>query len=386
MFHQQITSQFLKALKHIDYGSIELTTPDGKNYEFYGKNQGAAAQLYLLDWAVLAAILRRGDIGLAETYRDGGWDSPNISELFLFGLQNQTSLGHYIQGGRLGRIAARFMQFFTQNTLRGSKKNISAHYDLGNDFYALWLDPSMTYSSALYSDASLDLQTAQAHKYDRIIDGLNNSGKVLEIGCGWGGFIDRALSKKDFALKGITLSAAQHDYATRRVGQNAVIALEDYRAQTGRFDHIVSIEMFEAVGEKFWPVYFSTLKSLLVKKGTTLIQTITIADDHFEQYRKSGDAIRTFIFPGGMLPSPTRFREEAAKSGLGIIDHYSFGHSYALTLRQWLKNFDAKRDEVLTMGFDEKFIRMWRFYLTYCDAAFQHGQTDVMQWKLSHAD
>ncbi|MDI9349527.1 MAG: cyclopropane-fatty-acyl-phospholipid synthase family protein [Candidatus Symbiobacter sp.] len=386
MFNQKITTHFLKALNYIDYGSLVLTTPDGKNYAFTGKNPGARAEVMLQDWRVLNAILQRGDIGLAETFRDGGWDTPDLTELFLFGLQNQNALGNYINGGRIGRYAAQILQFFTQNTRRGSKKNISAHYDLGNDFYELWLDPSMTYSSALYSRPGEDLYDAQMHKYDRIIDGLKPSGTLLEIGCGWGGFIARALGQKDYDIKGITISDAQYHFATQRIGQDAVIALEDYREQSRVFDQIVSIEMFEAVGEKYWPVYFAKLKSLLARQGNAIIQTITIQDKSFESYRKSGDAIRTYIFPGGMLPSPTRFHAEAARSGLGIVDHCSFGQSYALTLRQWLKNFDAKREAVLAMGFDEKFIRMWRFYLTYCCAAFSHGQTDVMQWKLSHAD
>lgn len=242
----------------------------------------------------------------------------------------------------------------------------------------------MTYSSALFHNETKTLQDAQRCKYDRIIDRMNPSGRLLEIGCGWGGFIQRALERGDYAIKGLTISKAQHDFASARIGGGGVIALEDYRHETGVYDHIVSIEMFEAVGEEFWPVYFSKLKSLLAHKGKAIIQTITIADDVFERYRLGGDAIRTFIFPGGMLPSSTRFREESIKAGLRVTDAFSFGQDYARTLMIWLDNFDAKLTEIKAMGFDQKFIRLWRFYLTCCMAAFRHGRTDVVQWELQH--
>jgi cyclopropane-fatty-acyl-phospholipid synthase len=303
----------------------------------------------------------------------------------LFGLQNQTILDSYICGSMFGRLASRIAYLFTRNTVPGSKKNISAHYDLGNEFYALWLDESMTYSSALFNNPAEALHEAQKRKYDRIIERIKPNGHLLEIGCGWGGFADRAIEKGDYGIKALTLSQAQHDFAARRVGDSAVIALEDYRHQKGTYDQIVSIEMFEAVGEKFWSTYFTKIKSLLANKGKALVQTITIEDSYFETYRKGGDAIRTFIFPGGMLPSPERFRAEAAKAGLRVTDEFVFGHDYALTLSHWLKNFETKRDEIKAMGFDDKFIRMWRFYLTCCIAAFTYGRTDVRQMELQHA-
>lgn len=385
MFDRHITSRFLVALNHIQYGTIMVVTPDGKNHSFQGSCTGANAELVIHDWRVIGAMLRHGDIALAEAYRDGWWDSPDPTELFLFGLQNQNALDSYICGGAFGRLASRIAHYFTRNTLRGSKKNIRAHYDLGNDFYALWLDPTMTYSSALFETEHQTLKDAQHRKYDRIIERIKPSGSLLEIGCGWGGFAERALEKGDYGIKGLTISEAQYDFASRRVGNHAAIALEDYRHQKGMYDQIVSIEMFEAVGEKFWAVYFSKLKSLLAKNGNALVQTITIADEYFEDYRKSGDAIRTFIFPGGMLPSPARFRAEAEKAGLRVADEFAFGQDYALTLRHWLKNFEARIKEVQAIGFDEKFIRLWRFYLTCCIAAFKHGRTDVMQWELHHA-
>ena len=386
MFDRHLTNRFLAALDLIEYGAIEVTTPEGKNYSFQGSKPGAKAQLEIRDWGLVGALARHGDIALAEAYRDGRWDSTDPTQVFLFGLQNQSVLDDYICGNAFGKFASRIAYFFTRNTLQGSKKNIHAHYDIGNDFYSLWLDPSMTYSSAIFAREDENLEHAQMRKYDRMIDRLSSSGSLLEIGCGWGGFAERALQKGDYAIKGLTISEAQHDFAVKRVGKNAVIALEDYRHQTGRYDQIVSIEMFEAVGEKFWPVYFSKLKSLLAGKGKAMIQSITIDDSSFDRYRVSGDAIRTFIFPGGMLPSPSRFREESAKAGLRVTDEFAFGKDYARTLTHWLNNFDEKIHSVKAMGFDEKFIRMWRFYLTCCIASFQHGRTDVVQWELEHAN
>lgn len=385
MFYRQMSDRFFSALDHIEHGAITIIKPDGQRQVFQGAKPGAKAHLVINDWRMISAVVRHGDVALAETYREGWWDSSDPTQLFLFSLQNQSALDAYFYGSAFGRFTARIAYFFSRNTLSGSKKNIHAHYDLGNDFYALWLDPSMTYSSAIFTNESENLQDAQTRKYDRMIELLRPSGSLLEIGCGWGGFAERALQRGDYRIKGLTISKAQHEFASNRVSKNAVIALEDYRHQEGLYDQIVSIEMFEAVGEKFWPVYFSKLKSLLAHKGKAMVQTITIADAFFERYRVGGDAIRTFIFPGGMLPSPARFIAESEKSGLRITNEFAFGQSYATTLTHWLDNFDAKIKEVKLMGFDEKFIRMWRFYLSCCIAAFRHGRTDVIQWELQHA-
>jgi cyclopropane-fatty-acyl-phospholipid synthase len=385
MFDRQITDRFLSVLDHIDRGSLSITTPDGLVRHFQGQMAGAAATLILNDWGVIGGAIRRGDISLAESYRDGQWDSPDPVSLFEFGMQNQNILDRYISGGFLGRISSRILYFFARNTLHGSQKNIHAHYDLGNDFYALWLDSTMTYSSAIFANKNETLIQAQYRKYDRIIDRIGLSGNLLEIGCGWGGFAERSMQRGDYRFKGLTISREQYDYATSRLGHTASIALQDYRHQTGLYDQIVSIEMFEAVGEKFWPVYFSKLKSLLSHKGVAMVQTITIAEDRFDHYRRGGDAIRTFIFPGGMLPSPERFCAESKKSGLEVSDSFAFGQDYALTLTHWLKNFDERTSIIKTMGFDDKFVRLWRFYLTSCIAAFRHGRIDVVQWELRHA-
>lgn len=385
MLQRQMIKHFLETFRHIDCGAIRISLPDGSNHEFLGKNTGPNAELTIHDNRAITAFAQKGDIGFAMSYRDGWWGSEDLTTLFLFGLQNEEALDRYIYGSFLGRMASRFAYLFTRNTVSRSKKNIHAHYDLGNDFYKLWLDPSMTYSSALFADGGEDLTSAQYRKYDRIIERLNESGTLLEIGCGWGGFAERALDKGDYAIKGLTISKEQHDYAKKRLKRDAVISLEDYRLQTGKYDQIVSIEMFEAVGEQFWPVYFNQVKSLLAGNGKAVIQTITIKDQYFERYRKGGDPIRTFIFPGGMLPSPERFVQASKKAGLSMTDQFAFGKDYALTLKHWLGRFEQRLSEVKALGFDDKFIRMWRFYLTCCIASFEAGRTDVMQMELQHA-
>lgn len=385
MFNNRIRIEFLRSLEGISHGRLRLTTPEGLTHQFEGPETGPDAVLNIHDWRTVPALAAKGDIGLTEAYRDGWCDSPDLTALLTFGLMNEVALDRYVYGNPLQAMAMRMLYLFNRNTRRGSRRNIAAHYDLGNDFYRLWLDETMTYSSALFEEGD-DLATAQRRKYDRIIDGLSSrSGNLLEIGCGWGGFAERALERGDFASKGLTLSQEQAVFARQRLGSAADIALQDYRDERGRYDHIVSIEMFEAVGEKFWPIYFEKLAQLLSNKGRAMVQTITVADRYFDRYRVGGDMIRSFIFPGGMLPSPTRFEAEAKRTGLRIEDNFSFGQDYARTLTNWLARFDAKRAEVLQMGFDEGFIRVWRFYLAACIASFSVGRTDVVQYRLAHA-
>lgn len=385
MFARQTRSQLLKILDNIEYGGLRLTTPEGETHDFQGPQPGVQAGLEVRDWRAIRMLAARGDIGLTEAYRDGLIDTPDLAAFLIFGLQNEDMLDRYIYGRRLWGAVIQLAYWLDRNTRRGAKRNIAAHYDLGNEFYALWLDRTMTYSSALFQDAGDSLATAQTRKYDRIIDGLTgNSGPLLEIGCGWGGFAERALERGDFAPKGLTLSERQADFARNRLGDGAEIALQDYRDEDQRYDHIVSIEMFEAVGERYWPVYFQKLRELLTEKGRAIIQTITIADRYFARYGEGGDMIRSFIFPGGMLPSPNRFQQEAEAAGLAIQDAFSFGQSYARTLREWLSRFDDARDKVLDLGFDQGFIRVWRFYLAACIAVFTVGRTDVTQYRLAH--
>ncbi len=384
---EQITSdQLFRRLDHLDTGTLELTTPDGKTRVFEGKNPGESANIELRDWRVVSNMVRKGDIGFAEDYRAGNWETDNLTALATIGLINRRALDRLVTGNNFSRTLSMLSYLLRLNSLKGSKKNIHAHYDLGNDFYKLWLDPSMTYSAAIYKNQSESLEQAQHNKYDRILDCLDqSSGSLLEVGCGWGGFAERAQDKGDFGIKGVTLSEEQHGYATDRLGNKADIVLEDYRHQHGKFDNIVSIEMFEAVGERYWPTYFNKIGDLLSKNGKAVIQTITMNEQDFPRYRRGGDFIRSYIFPGGMLPSPSRFREEAAKAGLKTGNEFAFGQDYGKTLEIWLQDFDAKYDEVKALGFDEGFIRLWRFYLAACIAGFRTGRTDVMQMELSHA-
>lgn len=385
MFKNFAKNQLFKALDKIKHGTIVFTAPDGKVHTFSGDEGSEKADIQIHDWRVISNMVRKGDIGFAEDYRDGRWESSDLVALTTIGLKNRQAMQHMVTGNDFFRMISSFSYLMRLNTIKGSKKNIHEHYDLGNDFYKLWLDPSMTYSSAIFGNDN-NLLDAQNRKYDRILDCLDNkSGKTLEIGCGWGGFAERAVSKGDYNVRGITLSEEQHEYANDRLGKDAKIVLEDYRHQKGKFDNIVSIEMFEAVGEGYWPTYFSQVKNLLHKKGRAVIQTITINEGDFENYRKGGDFIRTYIFPGGMLPSESRFAQEANKVDLRVGEKLNFGMDYAKTLEMWLARFDEKIEQIKTLGYDEKFIRMWRFYLAACAAGFKSGRTDVMQVELSHA-
>jgi cyclopropane-fatty-acyl-phospholipid synthase len=385
MFAKIATEKLLKSLSHINTGKLVLTTPDGKVRTFEGRYAGPSASIVLHDWSVITTMLRKGDIGFADDYRQGKWDTDDLISLTTLGLANKAALDRFVAGNSVSRFIANLSYLLRLNTLSGSKKNIHAHYDLGNDFYTLWLDPSMTYSSAIFSDKSTSLEQAQHNKYDRILQQLDtDSGSLIEVGCGWGGFAERAQQKGDFDIKGITLSEEQHEFAQQRLGQSADIVLEDYRHQQGKFQNIVSIEMFEAVGERFWPSYFAQLKNLLDKKGKAVVQTITINEADFPRYRRGGDFIRSFIFPGGMLPTPTGFKEHAAKAGLKVEDQFFFGYDYSRTLGIWLDNFDAQIEQVKKLGFDEPFIRLWRFYLAACISGFNTDRTNVMQVTLSH--
>ncbi len=388
MFKAAISNKFFKALDCLEYGRLNLVTPEGRQMVFEGRNPGVNADINLTDWRVVSNLAAQGDVAFADDYRSGLWDTSNLTNLLLLGLQNDSRLNDFLFGGKLSHIMARLVYMMRLNTLKGSRRNIHAHYDLGNDFYALWLDSGMTYSSALYHSESDTLEQAQNNKYDRILDRLDPSGRgngsLLEIGSGWGGFAERAMGRGDYDIRGLTLSTEQLDFARQRLGNRADFALQDYRLEKGKFDHIVSIEMFEAVGERFWPAYFKQIAQTLNTKGRAVIQTITIGEQYFDRYRRSGDMIRSFIFPGGMLPTPTRFYAEAQKAGLRVQDTFFFGHDYAHTLESWLHRFDDQTHAVKALGFDDRFIRLWRFYLAACIAGFRSGRTDVMQVELAH--
>jgi len=386
MLARNAADKFFRTLDNLEYGQLELTTPDGKVRNFAGQKPGPSSRIVLNDWSVLGNLALKGDTGFAEAYKSGNWDTDNLKNLLILALKNDTVISPYLFGSKLMQVVSKLSYYLRLNTISGSRRNIHAHYDLGNRFYELWLDPGMTYSAAIFKDKQESLDTAQLNKYDRIIDRLSHrSGRLLEIGCGWGAFAERALQRGDYAVQGLTISTEQHTYAQQRLGGQADIRLEDYRLQQGKFQNIVSIEMFEAVGERYWRTYFSKLKDLLHHDGRAVIQTITIDEKHFDKYRKSGDVIRDYIFPGGMLPSPSRFCDEARAADFKVNDVYKFGEDYALTLEHWLARFEKAQDEVLALGFDHEFIRLWKFYLAACIAGFRTGRTDVMQVELQHA-
>ena len=367
----------------IKCGRLRLVTPDGRMHEFSGNEPGPEASMIVHDWRVAGAVMARGDIGLGDAHMSGWWDSPDLESLLALMIRNMDGLGRMAWGSSLHRVQSVLRERLSRrNSISGSRRNIMAHYDLGNEFYALWLDPSMSYSSALYETPGAGLESAQRAKYRRILASLGDRrDEVLEIGCGWGGFVAEAQAGGRH-VTALTISQRQFDWARERAGSGADVRLQDYRLSSGRFPAIVSIEMFEAVGESYWPVYFRTLRDRLTSDGMAVVQTITISEQLFSSYRTSSDYIRHHIFPGGMLPSLTRFREEAKKAGLACCDVYSFGQDYAKTLRAWLARFDASVPQIRALGYDEAFIRGWRLYLGMCAAAFAVGRTDVHQIEL----
>ncbi len=385
-FSQSLANRLFRCLDHVETGRLTLTAPDGQTRVFVGRSPGDVADIQIHDWRVFSHLIFKGDVGFAHDYRSGYWESDDPAALVGFFLKNRSSFDQYAFSERLLHLAANIGYRLRRNTVRGSKKNIQAHYDLGNDFYALWLDPSMTYSSALFRSQNEPLEAAQSNKYDRIIQQFNSfSGRLLDIGCGWGGFADHAASRGDFSIQAITLSQEQCRYAQQRLGDDARVCLKDYRSQEGFFDHIVSIEMFEAVGESHWPVYFRRIGDLLKQGGRAVIQTITINNRDFPRYRRGSDFIRSYIFPGGLLPSPQRFQQEAERAGLKAEGMLAFGQDYARTVTHWLQAFDDQKSAVKALGFDDGFIRLWRFYLSACIAGFKTGHNDVMQVSLCHA-
>lgn len=385
MFDRYLRKKFIKSLGEIKLGELRVQFPEGDVKVFTGDKGCDKADITIYDWRVIANLINKGNVGLASDYRDGYWTTTDLESLINFGIINEGVFNTY-QHGKLGfRILARLLHFARRNTIKGSRKNIEAHYDLGNEFYSLWLDQSMSYSSAIFNHPNDDLSSAQNFKYKRLLNKVSKpNAEILEIGCGWGGFAEIAV-KEGHYVKGITLSSEQANYAAQRLYEsNALIALEDYRHQSGLYDYIVSIEMLEAVGRQYWSTYFKKLKSLLKPGGKILLQTITIADHLFKDYArmKNMDMIRTFIFPGGLLPSEEKLDYEFKKHGLICKDIYRFGHDYALTLRKWLDSFDKKYAQVKNLGFDDEFIRLWRFYLAACSAGFATGRINVVQLEL----
>ena len=379
-----------RLLMSLANGYLTLYFPNGEKREFGKKSDALHAEIRFQRWSAFKDILRHGDIGFAEGYIRGDWDTPNLEKLLDLAVKNRNVLESAIYGNLLGSLVYRIRHFLNRNTKSGSKKNIHAHYDLGNAFYRIWLDPSMTYSSAWFQGgASTTLEAAQRAKYQSILNslGLHSPSKLLEIGCGWAGFMEEA-AKASHHVTGLTLSTEQQTFANERLKNFGAdfyeVRLQDYRDCVDQYDGIASIEMFEAVGEEYWPIYFQTIARCLKKTGKACIQTIVIAENLFDRYRKSTDFIQQYIFPGGMLPSREAFKYHAQKAGLQIESEFAFGHDYAKTLCLWFENFNQNVSKIRQLGFDEAFIRLWNFYLMYCAAGFKEQNIDVVQFTLSH--
>ncbi len=367
-------------------GRMDFILPDGRRFRVEGKNPGPVAEIVVHDNDVFARLIREGDLGFSDAYLEGGWSSPDLQAVMDLVQTGNNDVYDSFPGMGLVRAFEKLRFWLQSNSRRQARKNIARHYDLGNDFYKLWLDDSMTYSSALFKTGQESLEHAQEQKYASMVDqmGAQPGEHVLEIGCGWGGFAEYAASKRGLRVTCLTISKAQAEYAVARMERAGLsdrveIKLQDYRDERGTYDGVASIEMFEAVGEKYWPVYFNTLRERLKPGRHATLQIITVADDRFELYRKGVDFIQKHIFPGGMLPSPSALKTEIAKAGLQFRSSVEFGQSYSQTLRRWHETFNARWAEVQGMGFDDRFRRMWNLYLTSCAGAFHGGNCDVTQ-------
>lgn len=385
------TATALAILDRLRAGSLELALPDAQCLQL-GRG-GCVARMRVEDWRVFDVALGKGDIGLAEAYIDGWWDSDNLPGLLTLLAKSRDVLKEAVYGNALRLLGYRLKHLMRSNTREGSRRNIVAHYDLGNRFYETWLDATMSYSAALFDgDHSRSLEDAQRAKYRRILDQLDAAPgqQVLEIGCGWGGFAEIATREYGLRVLGLTISPAQLEYARQRAAARgyadlATFELCDYRDVRGRYDHVVSIEMFEAVGERYWPTFFAQLCDRLKPGGRAAVQVITIDDALFGRYRRGTDFIQRYVFPGGMLPAPAAFRRRATACGLRVCGEFSFGHDYAHTLALWAARFERMQGAIRAQGFREDFVRLWRFYLAYCEASFRAGSTDVYHFTLQHA-
>ena len=377
--------QMLQGLVH---GTLIVQWPDGSSQRF-GSGQSPSASIALRNWHLCTAALRSGDIGFAETWLAGDWSTPNLPDLLKVLLRNRQHLEDVIYGHWAGRLLYRIRHLLRRNSRAGSRKNIHAHYDLGNSFYRLWLDPTMNYSAAWFEgDLRRPLVEAQHAKVRRALRaaGVAAGDRVLEIGCGWGALTEMAATEFDARVTGVTLSTEQLAYARERMrglGRDADLRLQDYRdIQDGPYDAVCSIEMVEAVGREYWSSYFGAVARLLKPGGRACIQSIVIDDALWHRYIRSTDFIQQYVFPGGCLPCPSEFRKAAGAAGLEVVDELAFGPDYAETLRRWSDSFDARRAQVMELGFDERFMRLWEFYLAYCEAAFDQGSIDVVQYTL----
>lgn len=381
--NKALKSEFLSTCERLREGQLTLRTPEGERYNF--GTSGPEAEMVIRDWSAVSAMAAHGQVGLGETYVQGMWDTPSVEGLMSLAMRNRDHLGSYDEANAFNKVKFRLVDtVLRSNSRRGSRKNIRSHYDVGNEFYGLWLDDGMTYSSGLFDHGETDLSRAQSAKNTRALSRLGNGSRILEVGCGWGGFAEAA-SDVGRDVTGVTISRKQHSYAECRLDGRADIQLRDYRDVDGRFDNIVSIEMIEAVGERYWPSYFGTLKKSLADGGRILLQAITVKDSFFETYKNSSDYIRQYVFPGGMLLSDRVIAEQAETAGLQVRDSFSFGQDYAKTCRIWAERLSAKKQKITEMGYDEGFFRNWQYYLEICAASFAVEHTNVVQVELAHA-
>ena len=379
-------STAFETAKKINNGRLDMILADGRVFRAEGKNPGHIAEFTVHNDDLFARLVREGDLGFCDAYLEGWWTTPDLQAFMdLVHADNDDVYDGY-PGMMLVRMYEKLRFWMQSNSKTQAKKNISYHYDLGNDFYSLWLDDTMTYSSALFKTGQESLEKAQEQKYASMVDqmGVNPGDHILEIGCGWGGFAEYAAKERGLKVTGLTISQEQHDFAVARMkrlglSEMVTIKMQDYRDEAGQYDGIASIEMFEAVGEKYWPIYFETVRDRLKPGAKATLQIITVEDRRWEIYKRGVDFIQKYIFPGGMLPSPSVLKSEIAKAGLTFKDSVEFGQSYSQTLRRWHETFNDKWDDVAKMGFDQRFRNMWNFYLTSCAGSFASGNCDVTQ-------
>jgi len=373
-------------LKCLEAGSIDIDLPDGRVFRVEGREPGPAGRIVVKDTRLFGRVAREGELGFCEAYLDGWWESPNLQTFLDVLLTSSQWVNRSFPGARLFRAAQQVGHWMNRNSRRQARRNIAYHYDLGNAFYSRWLDGTMTYSSALFERPDEPLEAAQTRKYAAVCDriGVGPDAHLLEIGCGWGGFAEFAARERGARVTGLTISREQHDYARRRIfeaglAERVEILLQDYRDERGSYDGVASIEMIEAVGEKYWPLYFDTVRDRLKPGAQATIQVITVPDSMFATYRKTVDFFQRYIFPGGMLPSPGALDAQISRAGLDKVGAVSFGESYSETLRRWNARFQAAWSEIEPLGFDERFRRMWTFYLSGCAAGFLTNTIDVAQ-------
>ncbi|MBI1179414.1 MAG: methyltransferase domain-containing protein [Alphaproteobacteria bacterium] len=376
--------------RNLDAGTLTVSVPSGESRRFTGAAAGPVADLHFHDWNALRRLFAEGSVGFADSYIEGHWETSDLAALIELAARNRLGARREIAGHRLARALQQLAHRRRPNSRSGSRRNIAAHYDLGNDFYTAWLDPSMTYSSAVFPTPDAPLEAAQQHKYARLLGLIDPrpGERLLEIGCGWGGFAEYAARERGVDVTCITISREQYAYAAERIqraglGNQVSVQLVDYRDVRGKFDHVVSIEMFEAVGEAYWPAFFGKIAETVRPGGRAALQVITIRDDVYESYRRAPDFIQTHIFPGGMLPSLKVFREQVGQAGLRVLNEAFYADHYARTLRLWRERFEAAADRLRFDGLDERFRRLWRYYLAYCEGGFRARTIDVMQVGLS---